>query len=108
MHEILRSHHKTFCHFFLKDSESESASEEEPDFEDDLEYLRSLDPKETQDQDHYKVLGLSALRYKATDNHIKKAYRFKVLRHHPDKRKANGEEIKEDDDYFTCITKVQY
>lgn len=89
-----------------QDSESESASEEEPDFEDDLEYLRSLDPKETQDQDHYKVLGLSALRYKATDNHIKKAYRFKVLRHHPDKRKANGEEIKEDDDYFTCITKA--
>ena len=53
-----------------------------------------MDPKETQDQDHYKVLGLSALRYKASDNHIKKAYRFKVLNHHPDKRKAKGEEIK--------------
>jgi len=89
-----------------QDSESESESEEEPDFEDDLEYLRSLDPKETQDQDHYKVLGLSVLRYKATDNHIKKAYRFKVLRHHPDKRKALGEEIREGDDYFTCITKA--
>ena len=38
------------------DSESESEeSEVEVDFEDDLEYLRSLDPKETQDQDHYKV-----------------------------------------------------
>jgi len=90
-------------------SESESESQEsetEVDFEDDLDYLRSLDPKEAQDQDHYKVLGLSTLRHKATDNHIKKAYRFKVLRHHPDKRKANGEEIKEDDDYFTCITKA--
>jgi len=89
------------------DSESESEeSEVEVDFEDDLEYLRSLDPKETQDQDHYKVLGLATLRHKATDNHIKKAYRFKVLNHHPDKRKAKGEEIKDDDDYFTCITKA--
>jgi len=29
-----------------------------------------------------------------------------VLRHHPDKRKAAGEEIRADDDYFTCITKA--
>lgn len=29
-----------------------------------------------------------------------------VLKHHPDKRKAAGEPIKEgDNDYFTCITK---
>ena len=32
--------------------------------------------------------------------------RLKVLRHHPDKRKAQGEEIRPDDDYFTCITKA--
>jgi DnaJ family protein C protein 2 len=31
---------------------------------------------------------------------------LKVLRHHPDKRKAQGEEIRPDDDYFTCITKA--
>lgn len=29
-----------------------------------------------------------------------------VLRHHPDKRRAAGEEVREDDDYFTCITKA--
>ncbi len=30
----------------------------------------------------------------------------KVLRHHPDKRRARGLEVKEgEDDYFTCITK---
>merc|ERR1739838_398828 len=40
------------------------------------------------------------------DDQIKKAHRYKVLRHHPDKRKAAGEEIKEDDDYFSCITKA--
>lgn len=34
------------------------------------------------------------------------ADRLKVLRHHPDKRKAQGEEIRPDDDYFTCITKA--
>ena len=33
-------------------------------------------------------------------------FRYKVLRHHPDKRRALGEDIREDDDYFTCITKV--
>lgn len=29
-----------------------------------------------------------------------------MLKHHPDKRKAQGEEIRPDDDYFTCITKA--
>ena len=75
-------------------------------FEDDLEFLRSLDPKETKDQDHYRVLGISKLRTEATDDQIKKAHRFKVLKHHPDKRRAAGEETKEDDDYFSCITKA--
>merc|ERR1719402_409076 len=45
-------------------------------------------------------------REKATDDQIKKAHRFKVLKHHPDKRKAAGEDIKEGDDYFSCITKA--
>ena len=31
---------------------------------------------------------------------------FKVLRHHPDKRRGAGEDIRDDDDYFTCITKA--
>merc|ERR1719295_1704191 len=42
----------------------------------------------------------------ATDDQIKKAHRFKVLKHHPDKRKAAGEEVQEGDDYFSCITKA--
>lgn len=73
-------------------------------YEDDVGYLRSLDPKEWKSQDHYKVLGIPTLRYKATEEIIKTAYRKKVLKHHPDKRKALGEEVKADDDYFTCIT----
>lgn len=75
-------------------------------FEDNVDYLRSLDPKEWKDQDHYAVLGIKHLRFNATDDDIKRAYRQKVLKHHPDKRKALGEEVRSDDDYFTCITKA--
>ncbi len=86
-------------------SESESeASDVEDDFEDDIVFLRSLDPKDCKNQDHYKVLGLTKLRFKASDDQIKRAYRQKVLKHHPDKRRGQGEDIREGDDYFTCIT----
>ena len=59
----------------LPSSSSESEEEEEVEFEDDLEYLRSLDPKECKNQDHYRVLGIAKLRFKATDDQIKKAHR---------------------------------
>lgn len=90
------------------ESEEESEEEEaqEVEVEDDIHYLRSLNPADWKDQDHYAVLGLRKFRYKATDDDIKKAYRMMVLRHHPDKRRAAGEEVREDDDYFTCITKA--
>ncbi|KAL5013595.1 hypothetical protein ScPMuIL_007865 [Solemya velum] len=66
-----------------------------------------LDPKEWKNQDHYAVLGLSRLRYKATDEQIKRAYKKKVLKHHPDKRKARGLSVRDgEDDYFTCITRA--
>lgn len=45
-------------------------------------------------------------RFNATDDDIRRAYRKIVLKHHPDKRKAQGEEIRQEDDYFTCITKA--
>lgn len=46
------------------------------------------------------------IRYNATDDDIKRAYRKCVLKHHPDKRKAQGEHVDSDTDYFTCITKA--
>lgn len=52
----------------------------------------------------YESIDLS--RYNATDDDIKRAYRKIVLKHHPDKRKAQGENVCTDDDYFTCITKA--
>ncbi|TMS38594.1 hypothetical protein L596_005284 [Steinernema carpocapsae] len=71
----------------------------DPDDDNYLRFVRSLDPKDTKSQDHYKVLGLSQLRWKATRNQIKTAYRQKSLKHHPDKRQNVGA-----DDYFVCIT----
>jgi hypothetical protein len=56
---------------------SESSDEEEDlsqyQFEDDLEYLRSLDPRDWKDQDHYAVLGMKNLRHRATEDIIKRA-----------------------------------
>lgn len=101
-------YYKIKCHGedSLLDTSNSKEKAEEVTFEDDVEYLRSLDPKEWKNQDHYAVLGIKNLRYKATDDDIKRAYRQKVLKHHPDKRKALGEEVRSDDDYFTCITKA--
>lgn len=45
-------------------------------------------------------------RYEATDDDLKRAYRKIVLTHHPDKRKAKGEDVRQEDDYFTCITRA--
>ncbi|KAH7308691.1 DnaJ domain-containing protein [Stachybotrys elegans] len=60
--------------------------------------------KDWKTQDHYKVLGLSKYRYKATEEQIKKAHRKKVLKHHPDKKAAQGRT--EDDQFFKCIQKA--
>ena len=47
----------------LSNASSESdISDDNSVFEVDVDYLRSLDPKEWKDQDHYAVLGLKKLR----------------------------------------------
>ncbi|KAK3526375.1 hypothetical protein QTP70_025412 [Hemibagrus guttatus] len=95
---------------FQELEEEEELSEEEADEELQLEeypMLKTLDPKDWKNQDHYAVLGLAHMRYKATQKQIKAAHKAMVLKHHPDKRKAAGEQIvKGDNDYFTCITKA--
>ncbi|KAB7503867.1 DnaJ-like protein subfamily C member 2 [Armadillidium nasatum] len=110
-HQISRGkvHHHSAGGGNVSDEEpSEEDDDDVPDveIEDDIRFLRSLDPADWKNQDHYAVLGLKKYRYKASDDDIKKAYRSMVLKHHPDKRKGAGEEIREDDDYFTCITKA--
>ncbi|CAB3409075.1 unnamed protein product [Caenorhabditis bovis] len=68
-------------------------------------YLMKLDPNDTKNQDHYKVLGLSKLRWQATLDEIRYCYRQKVLKHHPDKKKHKGIKV-DKEEYFTCITKA--
>lgn len=41
---------------------------------------------EAKQQDHYALLGLSHLRYLATEDQIRKSYREAALKHHPDKQ----------------------
>ncbi|ODM90339.1 DnaJ subfamily C member 2 [Orchesella cincta] len=77
------------------------------DSEQDVAFLRGLDPVKWKEQDHYRVVGLKHLREKATEDDIKKAYRLRVLKHHPDKRQSAGEFVNtEDGDYFSCIVKA--
>uniref|UniRef100_A0A3P9PEG2 DnaJ (Hsp40) homolog, subfamily C, member 2 n=1 Tax=Poecilia reticulata TaxID=8081 RepID=A0A3P9PEG2_POERE len=61
---------------FQELEEEEESSEESEDEELQLEehpMLRTLDPKDWKNQDHYAVLGLPHLRYKATQKQIKAA-----------------------------------
>ncbi|KAK4218957.1 ribosome associated chaperone Zuotin [Rhypophila decipiens] len=64
----------------------------------------ALQAKDWKTQDHYKVLGLSKYRWRATEDQIKRAHRKKVLRHHPDKRTSSGKT--DDDNFFKCIQKA--
>ena len=50
-------------------------------------YLRKLDLSDWKDQDHYRVLGLAKLRYKATQKQVRHAHKQMILRYHPDKSK---------------------
>lgn len=68
------------------------------------QYLVGLEPTKWKDQDHYLVLGLQGLRYKATDDDIKRAHRRKALKHHPDKR--GKQKVDLDSDYYSCITRA--
>ncbi|KAI1259059.1 DnaJ domain-containing protein [Xylariaceae sp. FL1019] len=80
-----------------KNEESEESEAEDP-------MMLQREAKDWKSQDHYQVLGLSKYRYKATEDQIKRAHRKKVLKHHPDKKAAQGNT--EDDNFFKCIQKA--
>lgn len=62
---------------FSNASSESNISDDNSSFEVDVDYLRSLDPKEWKEQDHYAVLGLKKLRYdlllRLLDQHFKSA-----------------------------------
>ncbi|KAJ3183644.1 hypothetical protein HDU85_002073 [Gaertneriomyces sp. JEL0708] len=82
----------------LEDAEAEEGDLDEDEVESPK--LLKSDPLKWKEQDHYAVLGLSAMRYKATEEDIKRAYRRKVLKHHPDKNVTGS------DSFFKCIQKA--
>ncbi|KHJ45177.1 DnaJ domain protein [Trichuris suis] len=72
-----------------------------------IEYLATLDPTQWKNQDQYRVLGLSKLRYRASYPQIRASYRCKALLFHPDKRSScAGETQVLTDDMFTCVTRA--
>ncbi|KAJ1663698.1 hypothetical protein IW140_004698 [Coemansia sp. RSA 1813] len=82
-----------------------SASRDEKLVLDDVtEDMLELDPADWKEQDHYNVLGLSTLRYKAESSQIKQAYQMRALQFHPDKRAATGGT--HDDAFFKCAQKA--
>ncbi|KAG0077219.1 hypothetical protein BGZ90_007529 [Linnemannia elongata] len=106
-------HSRTFSEDEKATNEAEAAAkaangaaQDDSDLGDEPEDPAMLrrDPKDWKDQDQYAVLGLSALRYKATEDQIRRAHRRKVLRHHPDKKAASGG--LHDDGFFKCIQKA--
>jgi DnaJ family protein C protein 2 len=68
------------------------------------EYLVTLEPTKWKEQDHYLVLGLQQMRYKATEDDIRRAHRRKALKHHPDKRGEKPADL--ESDYYSCITRA--
>ncbi|XP_032218836.2 dnaJ homolog subfamily C member 2 [Nematostella vectensis] len=106
---ITRRQHSTSSHHSLgSDSDDSSSSDESLDSEtEDDAFLLTLDPKEWKNQDHYRVMGLTKLRHRASEDQIKKAYKKKVLQHHPDKQSGHKQTKPVlNEDFFTCLTKA--
>lgn len=83
----------------VEEDQDEDIGDEEQDAE-----LLAIDPREWKTADLYAVLGLSKLRYRATEDQIRRAHRKQVLKHHPDKKSASGG--LEQDGFFKIIQKA--
>ena len=72
------------------DDRSVSSDDKSQDFSAGSDNFSSKGKKKSgsgsQQQDHYALLGLSNLRFLATEDQIRKSYRDMALKHHPDKQ----------------------
>ncbi|KAH3663311.1 hypothetical protein OGAPHI_005301 [Ogataea philodendri] len=84
-------------------SVDESGEDDEFDEEQDEDLLEH-DPRDWKTCDLYAVMGLSKLRYRATEDQIRRAHRKQVLKHHPDKKGAAGG--LDQDGFFKIIQKA--
>ncbi|KAJ5130080.1 uncharacterized protein N7515_006119 [Penicillium bovifimosum] len=102
-------HNRTFSEderLQAQNNVKKTETEEDDDIsEDEDPMMLAREAKDWKSQDHYAVLGLSKYRYRATPEQIKRAHRKKVLRHHPDKKAAQGKSD-ENDSFFKCIQKA--
>ncbi|SCW02116.1 LAFE_0E14532g1_1 [Lachancea fermentati] len=91
----------------VKTVEESNVDPDELLFDEELtdETLLEHDPRDWKTADLYAAMGLSKLRYRATDNQIIKAHRKQVLKHHPDKKSASGAGL-EQDGFFKIIQKA--
>ncbi|CEP22290.1 ZUO1 [Cyberlindnera jadinii] len=103
----LRGH--TWSEYEKIEAEKNVATVDETDEDADLgdeeqsEELLSHDPRDWKTADLYAVLGISHLRYRATEDQIRRAHRKSVLKHHPDKK---GEKQLGQDGFFKIIQKA--
>lgn len=72
------------------------------DIQDDDEILQH-DPKDWKGVDQYAALGLHNLRWRATEDQIRRAHRRQALLHHPDKKAAAGIDS---DGFFKIVQKA--
>ncbi|KAH3674696.1 hypothetical protein WICMUC_003112 [Wickerhamomyces mucosus] len=66
--------------------------------------LLAHDPRDWKTADLYSVLGISHLRFRATEDQIRRAHRKQVLKHHPDKKGEKGG--LDQDGFFKIIQKA--
>lgn len=84
--------------------EIETNEDEDLGDEEQSEELLNHDPREWKTADLYAVLGISHLRWRATEDQIRRAHRKQVLKHHPDKKSASGG--LDQDGFFKIIQKA--
>ncbi|KTB11453.1 Zuotin [Nakaseomyces glabratus] len=66
--------------------------------------LLTHDPRDWKTADLYAAMGLSKLRFRATENQIIKSHRKQVVKYHPDKQSAHGAGL-DQDGFFKIIQK---
>ncbi|KAK5780415.1 hypothetical protein RI543_002172 [Arxiozyma heterogenica] len=90
----------------VKKVDESNVDPDEALFDDELadETLLEHDPRDWKTADLYAAMGLSKLRYRATEEQIIKAHRRQVIKYHPDKQSQRGHG--QQDGFFKIIQKA--
>lgn len=90
----------------VKKVDESNVDPDEALFDDELadETLLEHNPRDWKTADLYAAMGLSKLRYRATEEQIIKAHRRQVIKYHPDKQSQRG--YGQQDGFFKIIQKA--